>query len=156
MQDAEGLRPRTPAAGAAGEGEGDAAEEAEGAAGDETVTTDEKPADLVFASLNAFRDAVWEVSSSKGFKDEPVTVATMTANIHGEVSELWESYRADTLEMPCDKAEKMAALGLPRLTCAVSRLRTSSSAPSTRRRTSTSTWRGPSPQSTNTTSTALT
>ena len=83
-----------------------------------TVTTDGKKADPDFSSLNTFRDAVWEVSSSKGFKDKPVTVATMVANIHGEVSELWESYRADTLEMPCDKAEKMAAIGLPRLTSA--------------------------------------
>jgi NTP pyrophosphatase (non-canonical NTP hydrolase) len=71
-----------------------------------------------FAPLNDYRDLVWAVSSSKGFKDEPVTVATMTSNLTGEVSELWEAYRAGKLNEPCDKAEKMLKLGLPALTCA--------------------------------------
>ena len=39
-------------------------------------------------------------------------------NLHGEISELWESYRRDELHKPCDKAEKMAALGIKPLTCA--------------------------------------
>ena len=38
-------------------------------------------------------------------------------NLIGEVSEAWESFRAGTLAAPCDKAEKMAAMGLRPLTC---------------------------------------
>jgi hypothetical protein len=37
--------------------------------------------------------------------------------MHGEVSEFWEAYRAGALRKPCDKAEKMVALGLDPLTC---------------------------------------
>ena len=38
-------------------------------------------------------------------------------NLHSEVSELWEAYRAGNLHKPCDKAERMAAMGLRPLTC---------------------------------------
>jgi len=38
-------------------------------------------------------------------------------NLHSEVSELWEAFRENKLFEPCDKAEKMKALGLPALTC---------------------------------------
>lgn len=44
-------------------------------------------------------------------------VASFVANIHGEVSELWEAYRAGKLDEPCDKAAKMSAMGLRPLTC---------------------------------------
>lgn len=73
---------------------------------------------LDFLSLNAMAEEVWKTSSAKGFKDEPVTPATMVANLHAEVSELWEAYRAGTLHKLCDKSEKMKALGLEPLTCA--------------------------------------
>lgn len=43
----------------------------------------------------------------------PVTCS----NLHGEVSEMWEAHRANKLNEPCDKAEKMKTLGLPPLTC---------------------------------------
>lgn len=43
-------------------------------------------------------------------------VGAFTANLHGEVSELWEAFRAGILDKPCDKAAKMEALGLPGLT----------------------------------------
>ena len=41
----------------------------------------------------------------------------MENNLHDEVSELHEAWRNNKLNDPCDKAEKMAAAGLPPLTC---------------------------------------
>lgn len=72
----------------------------------------------VYNALNALRDHVWIVSSSKGFKDEPVPVGDSCANLHGEVSELWEAYRTRKLDQPCDKAAGMEKLGETPLTCA--------------------------------------
>lgn len=59
----------------------------------------------------------------KGFRevDHPPTrenIAVFVANLHAEVSEFWEAFRADKLTRPCDKAEKMVEAGLPVLTCA--------------------------------------
>lgn len=47
-----------------------------------------------------------------------IDVATFCTNLTGEISELWEAYRKNELDKPCDKAPKMRALGLPELTCA--------------------------------------
>jgi len=68
-------------------------------------------------SLNSLAEHVWKTAQSKGFHDEPVPMSVSAANLHSEVSELWESYRNGILQKPCDKAEKMKALGLPELTC---------------------------------------
>ena len=38
--------------------------------------------------------------------------------MHGEVSELWEAWRADALYKPCDKADKMEKLTGVALNCA--------------------------------------
>lgn len=38
-------------------------------------------------------------------------------NIIGEMAEIWEAFRKDELDKPCDKAEKMKKLGLRPLTC---------------------------------------
>ena len=38
-------------------------------------------------------------------------------NLHSEISELWEAYRENREIKPCDKAEKMAGMGLSPLTC---------------------------------------
>lgn len=38
-------------------------------------------------------------------------------NLHSEISEAWEAYRAGKLFLPCDKAEKMQAMGLKPLSC---------------------------------------
>jgi len=70
-----------------------------------------------FASLNELADHVYETARSKGFHDEPVPMAVSTANLHSEVSELWESHRNGTLNHFCDKSEKMKELGLEPLTC---------------------------------------
>ena len=85
------------------------------------------PADL--ALLNDLRDAIARNADLKGFRDQhrtlmtpeqwagPLRAAVYTSNQHGETSEFWEAFRAGTLDKPCDKAEKMIALGLPPLTC---------------------------------------
>lgn len=70
-----------------------------------------------FAGLNLMAEEVWKTSSSKGFKDRPVTVAEQCANITGEVSELWEAYRTGQLDSPCDKCEKMVEAGIDPLSC---------------------------------------
>ncbi len=70
-----------------------------------------------FGALNELADHVYETARSKGFHDEPVPMAVSTANLHSEVSELWESFRNGTLNRNCDKSEKMKALGLEPLTC---------------------------------------
>lgn len=82
--------------------------------------------------LNDLRDDIVETATRNGFRDllrqsmteeqwngplgKMVQAAVMTANQHGEASEFWESFRAGTLNQPCDKAEKMESLGLPALT----------------------------------------
>jgi NTP pyrophosphatase (non-canonical NTP hydrolase) len=70
------------------------------------------------STLNELRDHVHAVSTKLGFKEKEVPVGDMIANLHGEVSELWEAYREGRLDKPCDKAEKMAAMQLRPLTCA--------------------------------------
>ena len=83
------------------------------------------------AVLNALRDLVAENAKTKGFRaqmrgdltDEQwagpigraLRAAVYTANQHGEASEFWEAFRDDKLQAPCDKSEKMEALGLPGL-----------------------------------------
>jgi hypothetical protein len=67
--------------------------------------------------------AAYAQSARSGFHDgdestpEREQIAALTANMHSEASELWEAYRAGNLHKPCDKAEKMAAMGLRPLTC---------------------------------------
>jgi NTP pyrophosphatase (non-canonical NTP hydrolase) len=71
--------------------------------------------------LNDLRDHVYDVAASKGFHDpdqDALGMPKYVANLHGEVSELWEAFRAGTLDKPCNKADKMKAAGLPVLTCA--------------------------------------
>jgi NTP pyrophosphatase (non-canonical NTP hydrolase) len=71
-----------------------------------------------FDALNDMAAHVYEIAKSKGFHDQPVPVATLMANIHGEVSELWEAFRGRRLAEPCDKAETIAELTGHSLTCA--------------------------------------
>lgn len=70
-----------------------------------------------FYGLNDMADIVWDTSEAKGFKDRLIPVSESVANIHGEVSELWKAYRTEKLNEPCDKADKMEAVGLRPLTC---------------------------------------
>lgn len=84
------------------------------------------------AVLNALRDLVAENAKTKGFRDQmrkgltdeqwagpigqTIRAAVYTANQHGEASEFWEAFRDGKLQAPCDKSEKMEALGFPGLT----------------------------------------
>lgn len=67
--------------------------------------------------------AAYEQSARSGFHDGDALlsprerIATYLANLHGEVSEAWEAYRAGTLHAPCDKADRMREMGLRALTC---------------------------------------
>lgn len=67
--------------------------------------------------------AAYAQSARSGFHDGEALltarerIAVYLINIQGEVSEAWESYRAGTLHSPCDKSEKMRAMGLRALTC---------------------------------------
>lgn len=84
------------------------------------------------ALLNQLRDFVAQNAIKKGFRDKLrgdltdeqwngptgalLRAAVMTSNQHAESSEFWEAYRNGKLNEPCDKSEKMIAMGLPALT----------------------------------------
>lgn len=81
----------------------------------------------ICSDLGILQHSIHENAIEKGFYDgvnlaseEPSKelVASLVANIHGEVSELWESFRKGTLNEPCDKAEAMSEMALLPLTCA--------------------------------------
>jgi NTP pyrophosphatase (non-canonical NTP hydrolase) len=69
-----------------------------------------------FDALNELADHVFDTAKTKGFHDDPVPMSVSAANLHSEVSELWEAFRNNSLNSFCDKAEKMKALGLSPLT----------------------------------------
>lgn len=72
-------------------------------------------------ALNEVASACWGISKEKGFHDnddQPGRFAEYCSNLHGEVSELWEAYRAGNLSNECDKAPKMTAANVRVLTCA--------------------------------------
>ena len=62
-----------------------------------------------YDQLNLIARDVYDNACNKGFHDnenDESTVQAMarhTANLHGEVSELWEAARRGELETPCDK-----------------------------------------------------
>lgn len=57
--------------------------------------------------LNEWRDELHGLAKQKGWYDNEETelqfVTRCVANLHGEVSELWEAARNGSLHMPCDK-----------------------------------------------------
>lgn len=68
-------------------------------------------------SLNDLAKHFYLIAHEHGFHnhdDSPGRIAEFIANLHGEVSELWEAYRTNALFSPCDKAPKMSEP----LTCA--------------------------------------
>ena len=80
-------------------------------------------AEVIANAFNEMSEHVEANTVDKGFRPQTVAqsredLATFTANLHGEVSELWEAYRGGKLHEPCDKAEQMRAAGLLVLTCA--------------------------------------
>jgi NTP pyrophosphatase (non-canonical NTP hydrolase) len=60
-------------------------------------------------ALNELADAAYKNASDKGFHDADYEYSSVelyskwTANLHGEISELWEAARRGHLEHPCDK-----------------------------------------------------
>lgn len=69
--------------------------------------------------LNDFADEIYQGAKEHGFHDElEPDVPRYIANLHGEISEIWEAYRKSSLNKLCDKSDKMKELGLEPLTCA--------------------------------------
>ncbi len=68
--------------------------------------------------LDGMASSVLRTARVKGFyPTDEGQVPAAVANLHSEVSEIWEAYRINRLDKPCDKAKAMAKLGLPVLTC---------------------------------------
>lgn len=61
-------------------------------------------------ALSTIAEAVHSNAVEKGFQTPPQTLDTMAINTIGEISELWEAFRAKSLDNPCDKTEGMTAL----------------------------------------------
>lgn len=56
-----------------------------------------------------------EIRRANGFDEAEIPVHV--ANLHGEISELWEAWRRNELDALCDKAETMQRAGMKPLTC---------------------------------------
>jgi NTP pyrophosphatase (non-canonical NTP hydrolase) len=66
-----------------------------------------------FYALNRIATHVYDVAAKSGFHESderPGRFAEFIANIHGEVSELWEAYRRGKLDENCDKPIKLTCL----------------------------------------------
>lgn len=72
--------------------------------------------------LNLLLDVAHANAKLKGFHQLSKTtdqfIPMTVANMHGEISELHEAWRKGQLGQPCDKADKMAGMGLRPLSCA--------------------------------------
>ena len=72
-------------------------------------------------ALNELSKAAYDNAKTKGFHDKDgdlvADYARWTANLHGEVSELWEAARKGNLKKYCDKYSDFKVLGLNQLTC---------------------------------------
>lgn len=78
-----------------------------------------------YDQLDLLSEQVYQNAVAKGFHEagkhetDVQRLARYTANLHGEVSELWEAARKGHLDAPCDKAATVPFLGGTRpLTCA--------------------------------------
>jgi NTP pyrophosphatase (non-canonical NTP hydrolase) len=63
-------------------------------------------------NLKTLMSKIGHVNRANGWHDKPVSIPEHVALLHSEVSELFEAYRENALTHPCDKAEKMKALGV--------------------------------------------
>ena len=72
-------------------------------------------------TIDEIADAVHANAIAHGFHPDGQTerefINEQVCNLHGEVSELHEAWRADQLRQLCDKGAKMLELGIPPLTC---------------------------------------
>lgn len=67
--------------------------------------------------LNELAKKIYDFNVTMGWHSGPPNLATYLMNLHSEISELWEAWRKGEDGKPCDKAQKMADLGLRPLTC---------------------------------------
>lgn len=67
--------------------------------------------------LNEMAKRIYDFNVTMGWHSGPPVLAVYLMNLHSEISEWWEAWRRGEDEKPCDKAEKMAAMGLRPLTC---------------------------------------
>ena len=72
-------------------------------------------------TLNQIAHEVHENAKAHGFHPKrqslDLFIANQIANLHAEVSELWDAHRAGKSNELCDKSRKMELLGLQPLTC---------------------------------------
>lgn len=74
----------------------------------------------MITDLNELADAVHENAIDHGFhpvESIPIFIANQCNNLHGEVTELWDAFRAGKEEETCDKGEKLLELNLRVMTC---------------------------------------
>lgn len=77
----------------------------------------------VFNALNTLRDLAYKESSDKGWHQDEIddeeikNFGNYTANLHSEISELWEAWRKNKLYTECDKADVMKQSNLEPLSC---------------------------------------
>lgn len=57
----------------------------------------------MFLTLANLTDDIHQLAREKGWYDPKPSLASQEANLHGEVSELWEAYRKGTLFEKCPK-----------------------------------------------------
>lgn len=74
-----------------------------------------------FDNIDTIADAVHANAKAKGFhpkrKSEAAFLNEQILNLIAEAVELQTAWRNGELRAPCDKADKMLAMGLPPLTC---------------------------------------
>ena len=69
-------------------------------------------------TLKELCDQSYALALEKGWHyPQPPSFADFAANLHGEISEMWEAYRKGELDMLCDKAISMAEMLIIPLTC---------------------------------------
>lgn len=68
-------------------------------------------------ALNELAKRIYEFNVSMGWHNGEPCLSKYLMNLHSEISELWESWRNNNHQGPCDKADKMANMGLSPLTC---------------------------------------
>jgi NTP pyrophosphatase (non-canonical NTP hydrolase) len=69
-------------------------------------------------TIREWQKVVYAQAKARGWHSEAhPDLADYLMNLHSELSELWEAYRARRLTEPCDKADNMRALGLHPLSC---------------------------------------
>jgi len=67
-------------------------------------------------TLNALAKRIFDFNVGMGWHEGPPDLAKYLMNLHSEISEWWEAWRKGEDDKPCDKAEKMRAMGLRPLT----------------------------------------